>query len=230
MIRTAEDAIYALSERTTENRKQLRQQNLQRRSQITDLYGTVLHAQGDANNPAEFYISVSPDLQYYERFQFKLNIQPYLAAVTGATEQTSINIGNTSLTVAQGAITPNPHTHTNAAHTHTVVKGISKANMSADTFSISVDGVPITEYLIEQHGGDWIEGVGLYPGEAISDDNDIEDFYDILDVASVMMAESGGEAKKTKLLRPGFKKVAISGNGFFSVDMYLYLKYSFNNQ
>lgn len=230
MIRTAEDAIYALSERTTENRKQLRQQNLQRRSQITDLYGVVFHAQGDANHDAEFYISVSPDLQYYERFQFKLNIQPYLATVTGATTQTSAVVENTALTVAGGSITPNPHGHTSPAHGHTVVKGISQANMNATQFSISMDDVSITEYLMEQHGGDWIDGTGLFPQGSISASDDIEEFYDILDVASVMMAETGGEDKKTKLLRPGFKKMKISGNGFFSVDLYLYLKYSFTNQ
>ena len=227
MIRTAEDAIYALSERTYDNRKQLRQQNLQRRNQVTDLYGVVFHAQGDADNPAEFYISISPDLAYYERFQFKLNIQPYLANVKGGTTNTAVTVNTTSLSVSGSSVSPNPHGHTSPSHGHTVVSGITSTSMSAQNFSVKIDNENITPYLMDQHGGDWIDGTGLFPSKDLEDE--IDNFYDVLDVASMLMAE-GNETKKTNLLKPGFKKVEVIGDGFFSVDLFLYVKYSFTNQ
>lgn len=227
MIRTIEEAIIANSERAYDNRQNLRRKDLQRRNQVTDLYGDVFHAQGDATNPARFYISVSPDLIYYERFQFKLEIQPFTASVKGATTNTAVTIEKTSLSGTDGSISPNPHGHTSPAHGHTIVNGVSKTNVNADTFRFIVDGIDITPYLMEQHGGDWIEGEGLYPTTGL--DEDVENFYDLLDVATLLVAE-GKEEQKTKLLAPGFKKVEIDGNGFFGVDLFLYLKYPHLNR
>lgn len=95
-------------------------------------------------------------------------------------------------------------------------------------FHIYMHGVDITDYLIEQEDGEWIEGEGLYPSNAVEED---EDFYDILDVATILY---NGEAEEQddaeKLLKPGFKPMEVTANAPFSCTMYLYMKYAVNGE
>ena len=95
------------------------------------------------------------------------------------------------------------------------------------------DGNPlnITAYLKEQQGippsDPLFEGEGIYPSNALDDER--EDFYDILDVVSVMYAEGNNEDADI-IIKPNFKPVEISSVKPFSVDAYLYLKYSNTNR
>lgn len=90
------------------------------------------------------------------------------------------------------------------------------------------DPVDITEYLCEQQDDDQLfHGEGVYPSKSLTDD--VEDFYDILDVVSVMIAE-GKEDEANAILSPKFKPVVISSLKPFSLDSYLYLKYSNTNR
>lgn len=89
-------------------------------------------------------------------------------------------------------------------------------------WKMSIAGRDITAYLKEQQDGDWIEGEGVYPSNKLET---LEDFYDILDVVSVMYAE-GNEDDANAIISPYFKSVVISSKKPFSVDAYLYLKYS----
>lgn len=91
-----------------------------------------------------------------------------------------------------------------------------------DDFTIELAGADITDYLIAQQDGDWIDGDGLFPSNAVEDETD---FYDIMEVASVLYAE-GDEDTANDLLKPGFKQMVISSDAPFSVTMYLYCKYS----
>lgn len=90
--------------------------------------------------------------------------------------------------------------------------------------------VPITAYLKEQQGLDptdpLFNGEGIYPNNKLES---LEDFYDILDVVSVMIAE-GDEDDAEIIISPMFKPVIISSLKPFSVDAYLYLKYSNTNR
>lgn len=172
-----DEAINRIAERTSENRDSIRKSRFQRRTEYTDLYGVPFYAESDEKNEAKFYISVSPDLVYFMRFQFKLHIQ----------ESGSSGDGD---------------------------------------FEVSMNGVDITNYLIEQADGLWIDGEGLYPTNGGSED---EDYYDILDVATVMYNEDGdSQANARALLKPGFKPMKIKSSGPFKVTMYLYMKYSTN--
>lgn len=72
---TYEEALNRIAERTNDNIRELRKTRLQRRTQFTDLYGTPFYAESDSNNEAVFYISISPDLVYDMRLQFKLHIR-----------------------------------------------------------------------------------------------------------------------------------------------------------
>ena len=171
------EQLGLVAKRTYENRRDIEQKNRQRRTGFVDLYGTEYTAYGSAEKSATFYISISEDLVYYERFQFKLYVEATSDAIP-------------------------------------------------DEFTISIHGVDITDYLMEQHEGEWVDGEGLFPNNKTEED---EDFYDILDVACMMTAEGNTEEAEL-LLKPEFKKVQIKGNAPFSVSLINYMKYSHINR
>lgn len=170
---TYEEALNRIAEITADNRSELRKSRLQRRTEFTDGYGTSFYAESDSENKARFYISVSPDLVYFMRFQFKIYIQ--------------------------------------------------QATSDAD-FSISIAGVDITDYLIEQEDGEWIDGDGLFPTNKGVEETD---FYDVLDAATVIYNE-GDTDDADKLLKPDFKEMVVSSSAPFKMTLFLYLKYSVN--
>lgn len=217
---TYDEILAKLAEKTTDNTKELKKTRYQRRNEVSDLYGIPFNSQGDANTPASFYISVTPDLVYHLRFQFKLEIKPFTTSVKGGTDSTVVSVNNRSLSVSGGDISPNPHNHTTDAHTHNLIKGVAIQHTTADDFTVHVAGIDITPYLIEQQEGEWIEGEGVYPSLGLGE---ADDFYDLLSVASLMYAEGDEESADT-LLEPGMKKVEIFSNAPFGVTMYLYLK------
>lgn len=239
---TYEQVLNMLLERTASNTKLLRRETLQRRNGMEDLYGIMFSASGDAKSPASFYISLSPDYGYLERFAFKFVIKPYASTVAGA-GTVEIDIGETTLSggeenakVIEGTstldaegsgITPNPHTHTLSGSLSGVDYGIKKISTDSESWEVWIDGVDVTDYLIEQHDGYWIDGEGVYPTNDLDDEQG--DFYDILDVASLMTAD-GKDTDRERLLRRGFKPVEIRSDKPFAVDAYLYVKYSHVNR
>lgn len=236
MVTDLESAVFKLSERVVQNYKDIRQSKVLRRNQTVDIYGSEFYRQGSGDAPATFYISVSPDMVYMERFEFKLIISSFTSTVTGASvgeasvvvDDTELTVGKTTATAGQEhthSLTPNPHTHTTIPHTHNVIAngGISQIITTADDFRIKIDGIDITAYLMAQYDGDWIEGEGVYPSLEIDKD------YDILEVASDMMAE-GRTADAKKLMSSGYKLVQVSSSQPFSCTMVLYLKYNHLNR
>ncbi len=220
-----EEALMRVAERTLDNRYQLNRSKMQRRTKFSDLYGIEYLRQGDANNPATFYISVSPDFVYYERFALKLQIMPFVSTVTGGTGNATVDVNPTTL--ADGSpVLPNPHDHTTQPHTHNIIKGVTFTNVTSSNWGVRIHGVDITDYLIEQQDGAWIDGEGIYPNNRL---DDLEDFYDILDVACVLDAE-GRTADVNKLLTPEFKKIEIYSDAPFQVAAMVYLKYSMTNR
>lgn len=252
MYVTYEQLMNILLERTIENKKMIKRSIEQRRNGMEDLYGVCFSANGDADHPATFYISLSPDYGYLSRFAFKLVIGSYASSVSGVSGG-SMSIGDTSLSVNAssgakmvsgtstveddsngGSVSPDPHTHSVSGSVGGLTYNMKYISTASDNWEMSIDGVDVTDYLIEQHGGDWIEGEGVYPTNDL--DDEIADFYDILDVASMITAEAESEDDpdeqdalldmREQLLRRGFKKVEIRSDAPFSVDAYLYVKYS----
>lgn len=225
----AEEAIEYLSQRTYNNTRDRLQKNRQRRNIPVDLYGVEYTRMGDQGTPATFYISISPDMVYLERFEFKLIVSPFLSTVGSGTSEVTVGINSSMeavrLNLNNNQITPNPHSHTlevNAQpHTHTLTSGITPAQVTARNFFISVAGIDITAYLAAQ--GQWIDGEGIFPSVKIGED------FDILEVASAMMAE-GKEDEAKALVAPGYKEVAVSADGPFQVTLVNYLKYSHLNR
>lgn len=68
-------AITRIAERTVDNRKLWAQALRQRRTEFTDIYGVPFYSEIDSNKKFQCHISISPDMEYYERFQFKIVIQ-----------------------------------------------------------------------------------------------------------------------------------------------------------
>ena len=175
LVRT-EKVLNTLAERTIDNYRVLKRGIDQRRNGMEDLYGVVFTAYGDASNPATFYISISPDCVYLERFAFKFVIKPYQTTVTGGTDSATVQVDNRSLSVSNNSISPNPHNHTTRPHTHNLINGISYINTTSTDWSVKIAGIDITDYLIEQQGGAWINGEGVYPSNRLED---LIDFYGI---------------------------------------------------
>lgn len=226
-----EQYLNMLSEKTLDNTRQLKRGVHQRRNGMEDLYGVCFSANGDANNPATFYISLSPDYVYLERFAFKFVIKPYTSSVAGASS-VSLNIGNTLLeaqavqdpetSAITVGITPNPHTHTISGSIGGIDYGVSKQDTYSTNWRVIIDGIDITPYLIAQHDGEWINGEGIYPTNRL---DRLIDFYDILEVCDVLTSE-GKIAEREQILASTFKPVQIVSDAPFGLDAYFYAKYS----
>lgn len=222
MIISPFEAIERVAARTSKNAQDIAQKNKQRRYSVVDSNGMEFTRLGDVNAPARFYISVSPDMVYYHRFEFKLNIQPFTTTVSGGTDAVVVAVDDTSLEIQNGQINPNPHKHTTIAHSHNIVSGITPTPVTATVFGVKVEGIDITPYLAAQYN-DWIDGEGVWPSL------DIEKDYDILQVANDLRAE-GRYADAAKLVKAGYKAVEITANGPFQVTLVLYLKYDHLNR
>lgn len=221
MILTQQQAIQRLSEKVYDNTRNIRQKDRQRRHNFVDLYGVEYTRQGDKGTPATFYISISPDMVYLERFEFKLIVQPF-ASYSNGMETSVVQVNDTSLSVSNNAVAPNPHKHSTQAHTHNLTSGITLTPTTANDFRIYIEGIDITAYLMAQYGF-WISGEGVYPSLEIGED------FDILEVACDLVAEGRG-ADADKITHSGYKQVKITSNAPFQVTLVNYLKYSHMNR
>lgn len=230
MIMTYEQYMNRIAERTYDNTRAIKKSIAQRRNGMEDLYGVCFSSQGDSENPASFYISLSPDYTYLQRFAFKFVIKPYVTTVKGSTSDANVNVGFTALTITTASdrdrIAPDPHNHTTNPHSHNIISGVGYTHTTSSDWEVHVGGVDITPYLIEQQDGAWISGEGVFPNNRLES---TEDFYDILAVASVLDAE-GNVAARDKILSPEFKKVEVFSDAPFGIDAYLYLKYPNTNR
>lgn len=225
MNSTYDEVISRIAERTVDNYRQLRKDTTQRRVSFVDLYGVEYLRQGDASHPATFYVSISPDFMYYERFALKLQIMPFASTVKGVSLPQYT--GEETLAVANNQITPNPHSHalfgTGSA---TADYGLQFITTTSDQWQIKIHDVDVTPYFLAQQDGDWISGEGIYPTDRTEE---IADFYDVLAAACDMYAE-GATADANKLLVPEMKKVEIFSDAPFQVATMVYVKYSHMNR
>lgn len=238
---TIEEYMNILAEKTYDNSRQLKRGVHQRRNGMEDLYGVCFSANGDAQHPATFYVSLSPDYVYLERFAFKFVIKPYASTVAGASSSGGGGgeSGATSLAIESEvdsgtstlieSIDPNPHAHSEGGGgttTVTVDYGIHNISTTSTNWRVAIDGEDITAYLIAQHDGEWIQGEGVYPNDRLGQP---QDFYDILEVCDVL-TDLGEIEMRDKILASKFKRVEIFSDAPFGVDAYLYLKYPHANR
>lgn len=232
---TYERYLNMLSERVVDNSRQLKRDVHQRRNGMEDLYGVCFTTNGDKNNPASFYVSLSPDYVYLERFAFKFVIKPFTSSVAGASGG-SLTIHDTLLMADANqdpitgnisvGIAPNPHSHTISGSVGGIDYGVTQTDTTSTNWHVRIAGIDITEYLIAQHNGEWINGQGVYPNNSLAT---IEDFYDILEVCDVLTDE-GRIDERELILASTFKKVEVISDAPFGLDAYLYLKYPHSNR
>lgn len=218
-------AINRIAKTTVDTAQNLETKDTQRRNQVVDTYGMEYQGQGDLNSPARIYISVSPDMIYYERFEFKLIIDSFVSTSGSGMGSAIVQVDDTELKYevpeggTTGAITPNPHTHTTRAHTHNINSGITIIDTDSKNWTVSIDNVDVSAYFMAQHDGAWIDGEGIFPSANITKN------YDVLEAASDMYA-AGETELADKLTSPGYKTITVASDKPFSVKLHLYLKYS----
>lgn len=215
--------VEIVAEKTYHNSKKLSQNDRQRRDEFVDLYGIEFSRNGSQNTPAYFHVSVSGDASYLERFQFKIVIEAFQSTAGAETSNVSLSenpdyVNGETLNLLD-TITPNPHKHT-------IVPGMASIPVVSSNFRIYCEGIEITAYLHAQciaNGWNWFNGEGVYPS------TDLEQSFDLLEVACDMKAE-GREADANKILRQGWKPITLTGDAPFYATMVLYLKYQHMNR
>lgn len=78
MILTQDEYIDRIAQRAVTNKNIIERDLFQRRNQVVDLDGVEYMRQGGPGLPATFYIAISPDMVYMERFEFKLIISAFI--------------------------------------------------------------------------------------------------------------------------------------------------------
>ena len=217
-----EKALNVLAKSAHQRKEESNQAQLQRRNQVTDLFGVEHQAMGDAVTPAAFYISISPDLIYFERFQFKLIIRKFAMplAGNGSTGSIALTTDKTSLTIASDKVTPNPHEHTIPPHNHSLTPGVSLFTSTIQDFRIVIDGIDLTNAFKKQTN-EWISGEGVFPksGDPFAS-------FDVLKALEELYPWQQGV-----ILSPGYKKVELfNSGGPFNATLVNYLKYSHVNR
>lgn len=216
-------AIERTAEKTYQNSKAIKQGKRQRRDEFVDLYGIEFSRNGSQNAPAIFHVSVSGDAAYMERFQFKIVIESFQSTAGAETSSVSLAqnpdyVSGSNLTLTD-TITPNPHKHD-------IVAGMSTIPVTTSNFTIECEGIDVTPYLLAQcneNGWNWFNGEGVYPS------TDLEQSFDMMEVASDLRLE--GRADEADLiLRQGWKPIILRADEPFYATMVLYLKYQHMNR
>lgn len=223
MPRTLQGALTRIARNVSDLKDSNHHDGLQRRNQVVDLYGYEFYRQGSTDAPAQIGISISQDLGYFERFEFKIIVSPFIIPISsGGTEPVTLDIsGDTE----NSTVPPNTHKHGSGSivvspnpHNHTVTAGITMSTSTFSDFRVLIEDIDITAELKQQYGGDWIEGEGIYPRNDLSN-------YDILKVVGYLTNE-----QREKILSPGYKKIELRANGFYNCTLVNYLKFSHTNR
>lgn len=223
MPRTLTNVLSRMAKNINDLKESKHHDELQRRNQVVDVYGYEFYRQGSTNAPATVHVSVSQDLIYYERFEFKLIVTPFIIPISqGGTDPVSLDIiGET----ANAIVPPENHNHGSGSlaltpnpHTHTVTAGITTFQSTFSDFRVVIEGIDITAQLRNQYDGEWITGEGIFPHEDLSN-------YDILKAVGYLT-----KSQQDKILAPGYKKIELKANGFFNVTLVNYMKYSHINR
>jgi len=261
---TYESAINKIAERVVDLKQESRNISLQRRNQVVDMYGTEFTRQGANGKPASFYISISPDLIYFERFEFKIIIEGFEIPIANdgisssvvivnprslaidhvelETNAVGITVNSQQVTTVPSShahtltpsnhhhdisshahsISPNPHDHETIPHGHSIIAGISSFNVETDEFKIIIEGIDMTPYfkaiLPDESKLRWLDGAGIFPTAGLKN-------FDVLEAVAYMDQEL-----REKILKPGYKRIDIVGNGVFNATLVNYLKYSHVNR
>ena len=89
-------AINRIAERAYDSRELMGQSLRQRRTEYTDVYGIPYRSELESDKTFAYHIMISPDLEYYERFQFKLYVETAEEGATIDPDRFTIKMTDTS--------------------------------------------------------------------------------------------------------------------------------------
>ncbi len=215
--------VELVAEKTYHNSKKISQNDRQRRDEFVDLYGIEFSRNSDNENKAVFHVSVSGDAAYMERFQFKIVIEGFQSTAGSETTGTSVKENPDTVSgdtlVLKDTLTPNPHKHN-------IVPGTATIPVTTSNFQVWCEGQNITSNLMAQcveHGWDWFDGEGVFPSK------DLEQSFDLIEVASDFEADNKPDIA-SKILQQGWKPITLKADAPFYATMVLYLKYQHMNR
>lgn len=208
-IRDIGQAVNALAEKLDNIEKRITQIANQRRLQVVDIFGQEFSRTGyfDASTNrrnAVFYISVSPDLVYLERFQFKIHL---------------IHAENDT------------HWHIYYVDDETREKYDLTPYFMEQVERMQEMGIDNAKWL---DGSDRLYPVPYFNkvGEENPNKDNVLPAFDLIDVSNVMH-HTGEKELADKLTEGGLKRFEIEveeSESGFDVALYLYLKYSHLNR
>lgn len=199
---TTQKQLNVLAERTHELKKNISEKDKQRRNQVVDLFGVDIARQSGGDGKARYYVSISADLVYYMRFQFKVYIETPV-------EHSKLN--NFKIIIKNARVEQDGM----YVKQDIDLTPYLKAQITNDDGTME----------------EWIDGDNDYkawPNNNIPDEevsSSPANAYDILEVASMMYAEGKPELAEA-VIRPEFKTFQFEADGEFFGAMILYLKYS----
>jgi len=231
--------------------------SFQRRNGIVDNYGIEYTRQGSYGSPAAFTISVSPDLIYYERFEFKIILSPFVipiesgagdgATVAPATVSISaVNLDITSDSIGTGPadleirngdeVSPNPHHH--SLPTYSIAEHQNPHSHISTPHTHQVSGGVTTVPVGAENFEIWIGDVEItdylieqHPDGWLSSEGGI--FPSSSPTINFDLLEVAGlmnEEERENMLSQGYKEIKIYGDGLFTATYVSYLKYSYVNR
>ena len=195
---TSQKQLNILAERTYDLKQNLSEKDKQRRNQVVDLYGVDISRDSNSRNEAVMYVSVSFDLIYYMRFQFKVYIETDSATQFQILVRSKVyNEDTEKYQLKNIDITP----YLIAQQDGEWIDGERK-DSAGYTLAWPSNGLPEDE-----------------------DSDSPPNAYDVLEVIDMMRAE-GKEYEAQALERAEYKPFIIKANAPFFAAMSLYLKYS----
>lgn len=205
---TRQKQLNILAERTHDLKKNISEKDKQRRNQVVDLFGEDISRQS-SNGEATMHVSVSPDLVYYERFQFKIYIDD-APTLTNFQVWAWLLVKQSNGSYQRQNVDLTPYLKATA---------------------VDEDG-QILPWVNGDNGGkawpnDNLDEGASKPEDQEDDPQEVEtaNFYDLLEVADMMYAEGKDEIAEG-LLRPELKKFRFIADQNFFASMIMYLKYS----
>lgn len=231
-IAARQSDLELVAEKTYQNSKKISQNDRQRRDEFVDLYGIEFARNSvsgaDGKHRAKFRVSVSGDAAYMERFQFKVEIEGFQS--TAGSETSSVAISEYPDTVSGDTLilkdTLNP-----GSHKHSIVPGSATIPVTTGNWKVECETIDVTANLMAQcvengWSPGWFSGEGVFPSK------DLEQSFDMLEVASDFEAlgtEQGKQDAET-ILKQGWKPITITADQPFFATMVLYLKYQHMNR
>lgn len=242
-----EDGIALLASRTKANKTRNSQMNRQRRTLVQDDFDKEYSCVGNADAAGQIWLAISPDMEYMERWEIKIIVEPFtvplasgskaLSPATLTIDPIDLSISETKLTGAKNTwdngvkITPENHKHEITPshiqptikpnpHSHSVNAGVTLHPSAFTTMSVTLDGIDLTPMFKAQQGGQWITSAsGMYP------DTTLGNRYNIFQALDTL-----GQEKASPLLEQGYHLLEFKADGLFSLKVREFKKYSFTNR